>query len=115
MQALWKFAEDGKLDEDQTSVSVLGSIFGTPHHRSVVRLTAQVWCPQEKPRPTPADELSDSRALSEKSEAKNSGPESLARCYALLVQLSEKQRLQFEEMLIKVVEQNKKHRSVDRE
>ena len=27
--------------------SVLGAVFGTEHHDSVVRLQSQVWCPQE--------------------------------------------------------------------
>lgn len=32
---------------DTRSRSVLGAVFGTVHHDSVVRLQSQVWCPQE--------------------------------------------------------------------
>jgi hypothetical protein len=34
--------------------SVLGRLFGTQHHRSVVRLVRQVWCPEERPPPDTA-------------------------------------------------------------
>lgn len=91
LQSLMKFGEESANIYDSER-SALGALFSTAHHRSVVQLTAQVWCPKEQAVSVPPP-------LLQKQISSSSDEERLQRCIEMLKLLSHDGLKRFEESL----------------
>eukprot|EP00602_Paraphysomonas_sp_CaronLab_P013170 CAMPEP_0185042476 /NCGR_PEP_ID=MMETSP1103-20130426/42376_1 /TAXON_ID=36769 /ORGANISM="Paraphysomonas bandaiensis, Strain Caron Lab Isolate" /LENGTH=1180 /DNA_ID=CAMNT_0027582561 /DNA_START=624 /DNA_END=4166 /DNA_ORIENTATION=- len=97
---------DGDLSKNKRRRSVLGAMFGTTHHDSVVRLQAQIWCPQEVFAGQELCRASDYDNATE-SEAPLKGSQTLRQeCEMLLACMTEKQLLEAKNMLMEIRECN---------
>jgi hypothetical protein len=91
LQSLLKFGDECKNIYDP-EISALGALFSTAHHRSVVQLAAQVWCPREQAVSVP-------QPVFQKQVSTTGDDERLQRCIDMLKILPREEVKRFEQLL----------------